>query len=119
MLKGETSASTKTPSLSPFCLFMALQSARRFAHIKLDAVTSLTPTTDGAPAPARDFPRLVSLYKLRTITKAPATVQYRGAKHAHDSSRGPPAPSAPLIYSFSSPPLPSSVPPSIQEWIGE
>lgn len=72
---------------------MALQS-----HMKTAEVSPSTPTTGGAAASARHFPTLVSLYKLRSIAKDPQ-LDYGGAKHAHDSSRGPPpAPCAPMIY---------------------
>lgn len=64
-----------TLGLSPFSLFMALQ-----PHMKIVAVRSSTPTTGGAPASARDFPTLVSLYKLRSVTKAPAGLQRSEAR---------------------------------------
>lgn len=99
--RGNLSEHKNTLSLSPFCLFLALQPGLQVCSREA-CRSSSTPTTDGAPASARDFPTLAGLYKLCTITEAPAT---REEFRRHTTlPGGPPAPSALLICcSFSSP----------------
>lgn len=78
VLKGETSASTKTPVCSLVFRFFARKSTCLLCS-NFFADPSSTPTssrrTGWGLASARDFPRTGSRNKLHTITRARATLQ--------------------------------------------